>query len=323
VWSSIPDRGRTVASALEQLGQLRVRRGDPAGAREAFLRASRAAGGAPPTESALPFSLAQVERLLGDIDHADALEREAEHGWAGVPDPLDVHAAGTSLTIAGILSSQGRAAAAEPFFRRAQQGLRAALGEESAATADTTLRLATAIHDQGKLDEAAAQYRAALRAFRRLGGDEHPDVGTCLFRLAQIAAADTDRDGLLLLRAEAERLRRASAALAADHPHRSGAALLSGYVALALGDAAAAEAPLRECVAIRLATLAEGHRLTAYAQTVLGGRLVMQGRADEARAVLPDAVARVRAGYGPGSLMTAEAESRLAALGLAESAGNR
>jgi tetratricopeptide (TPR) repeat protein len=318
-WSSCRNQGMERAGALEHLGALRARRGDPAGAREAFLEATRARGAAPATDSTLPFALAQVERVLKNTTRAEELEQEAVAAWAQVPDPLSPNAAGTAVAIAGILNSQGRPSAAEPFLRRAHDGVGASLGEQSATAADTRLRLATALHDQGKLVEAAVEYRSALEAFRRLAGDEHPDVGTCLFRLAQ------DRGRAVRSRDAAGFAVRGGAALPrlGGAPGNTPAPLRDGpapgvRLAGAGGCRGGRGAPAR----VRAGAGGDagaGHRLTAYAQTVLGGCLVVLGRAAEAEAMLPEAVSRVRAGYGPGSLMTAEAESRLASLHAASS----
>ena len=44
------------------------------------------------------------------------------------------------------------------------------------------------LHVQGRYPEAVAEYRDAMECYRRMSGEEHPDVGSCFFRLAQIAA---------------------------------------------------------------------------------------------------------------------------------------
>jgi hypothetical protein len=139
-------------------------------------------------------------------------------------------------------------------------------------------------------------------------------VGSCLFRLAQIAAATGDQNTLRSLAAEAAALRKLLDRLPADHPHQSGIPLLEGWLALALGDSATAETALRQCIAVRAQVLGGDHRLTGYARTVLGGALLAQDRFDEAEAELLAGEKIVAAGYGPNHLMTKEARARLAEL---------
>ncbi len=316
-WLSRPEFARNAASALTVLAGIREASGDTVGASGLLAQSASLCGEGVDGASFRAGSLMRLERLkraMGDAPAADRLLLDVQAAWMGVPTPLDTQDAVRAGGIGSMLSSEGLHPLAESYLRLSKDALRRLLGEDAPGTVDAAMRLGTDLQEQGRFAEAQAEYREALRTLRRLAGDEHTDVGTCLLRLAQMGDATHDEGLLEELAREAGSLRRTAAALHPDHPHRSGAALLEGYVALARGDAAGAEPALRECVALRERLLGAEHRMTAYARTVLGASLVAQGRFDEAEPMLRASVPLVESFYGPHSFMTTEARSRLADL---------
>ncbi len=308
------DEGAVGPGARGLLAGIQAARGDAAGACASLEAAVRASGAHDGAAAACLFELARLRRVRGDGAGADRALAEAQAAWARVPVPLDLAMSRFARGIAYTLLADGRQDLAEAVLRPALESFASHLGEESLATTDLRVLLAVVLHDQRRYDESAAEFRAALAGYRRASGDENPATGTCLLRLSQIAIATDDRDALAGLGRDAERLEKLAAGLGADHPHRSGVLLLRGTIDLGLGAAAAAEQNLRECVTLRSRLLGEGHRMTAYARTVLGGALAALGRYDEAEPLLLASVPIVERQYGRATSMAAEARSRLVIL---------
>jgi tetratricopeptide (TPR) repeat protein len=135
---------------------------------------------------------------------------------------------------------------------------------------------------RGRLDAALAANEAILKECRaKLGADDRLSIAAVL-ALARVRAARGDRDAAApLYRAALESVRRKPR----DRETLAMALTESGRSRLAAGDWTAAEALLRETLAIREAEMPE-HWLTAEVRSLLGGALVGQKRAAEAAPLL-------------------------------------
>jgi predicted Ser/Thr protein kinase/tetratricopeptide (TPR) repeat protein len=167
-------------------------------------------------------------------------------------------------------------------------------------------------HDLPAAEEA---FRAALTSYRDRFGFEHEQGGHALHQLIRVTLAQDDLVKARGLLVDAWEQYEQAQVLPADHPLRSGAALLLGELLLGTGDAAAAEPLLHEAVALRRATAGASHRMTAIAESALGACLVRLGRQDDAAPMLRrsyELLARPGPlGYGPDFTYTIEARERL------------
>ena len=107
--------------------------------------------------------------------------REAEK--FGADDP---RLAVTLHNQANLAATQGKAAEAEPLYRRALTILEKVRGPDHSQTAVVRLGLADLLAAQGRDAEAEADYRASLRSFERVLGPGHPIVATTLERYAAL-----------------------------------------------------------------------------------------------------------------------------------------
>jgi eukaryotic-like serine/threonine-protein kinase len=257
------------------------------------------------------FELAVFEARHNRSEAAAAAFAVAIESWRSIVKSADPDAAHLCKRIAHLLESNARWESAEAFFREAIERHRELYGPRHITVGYLITHLANVLQYLDRPSEAAACYREAASILRSTVGDEHPEVGACMYHLARLAAGAKDESTLHHLRDEAALLERASAKLPLDHPHRSGLLLLTGFIDMSLGDAARAEPRLRECVRLREAQLGSDSRITVYAQTVLGGCLTMQGKFEEAEALLVEYVPKVESRYIPGSYMSREARARL------------
>jgi serine/threonine-protein kinase len=99
--------------------------------------------------------------------------------------------------------------------------------------------------------------------------------------------------------------------LAKGHVEIGRALQAHGEVKLRLGDAASAEALLREALGIRTAALGGSHWLVAETESMLGEALAAQGRHAEAQPLLVGAYERLVAQRGAADRYTREARARL------------
>jgi tetratricopeptide (TPR) repeat protein len=107
--------------------------------------------------------------------------REAEK--FGADDP---RLAVTLHNLANLAATQGKAAEAEPLYRRALAILEKVRGPDHSQTAVVRLGLADLLAARGNTAEAETAYRGALRAFEKVLGPGHPIVATTLERYAAL-----------------------------------------------------------------------------------------------------------------------------------------
>ena len=187
------------------------------------------------------------------------------------------------------LESQAQCLANSGQFGRAGAILDEVIASRRKAQGDghpDTLRSRMARADlelaRGRLDAAEAADRAILEECReRLGADDRLTIAAGL-ALARVRAARGDRDPAApLYRAALESARKNPS----DRETLATALAESGRSRLPAGDWTAAEALLREALAIREAERPQ-HWLTAEARSLLGGALLGQKKAAEAAPLL-------------------------------------
>jgi tetratricopeptide (TPR) repeat protein len=113
------------------------------------------------------------EQLLGA-----ALLEAAKFG------PDDPRVAVTLHNQANLAAAQGKAAAAEPLYRRALALLQKARGDDHPQVAMARLGLADFLTGQGRTADAEPEYRRALECLEQALGAAHPIVASALDRYA-------------------------------------------------------------------------------------------------------------------------------------------
>jgi tetratricopeptide (TPR) repeat protein len=163
---------------------------------------------------------------------------------------------------------------------------------------------------QGRHAEAVPLYAEALEIRRALRGEAHWSYGSTLLQLTQAHLALQDHAAIAVRQREAQRLLELSRTLPGTDPHRSGAPLLVGTLAMEQGDPGAAEPFLREAATIRAGVLGEDAYLTAYAESVLGMCLFRLGHVEHAEELLERSTRNIRANYSPGNVRVVETVRR-------------
>jgi class 3 adenylate cyclase len=202
-------------AAFHELGEVRLRMGDSAGAEDAFRRASELGADPQPgrallllREGKLEAAAASIRRSLEDLEwnrliRARLLPTQAEIAWRSgeadlartVAAELDeiADAFGTDAIRAGAEWAHGLAqlaageAGASRRFRRASQLWRSV--EAPYETARASRLLAEALTAEGDVEGAAIELEAARSLFARLGAG--PDTREAEARLAALRPATT------------------------------------------------------------------------------------------------------------------------------------
>jgi tetratricopeptide (TPR) repeat protein len=116
---------------------------------------------------------ARSEQLLGA-----ALREAAKFG------PDDPRVAVTLHNQANLEAARGKAAAAEPLYRRALEILQKARGDDHPQVAMARLGLADFLTSQGRTADAEPEYRRALESLEQALGPAHPIIASVLDRYA-------------------------------------------------------------------------------------------------------------------------------------------
>ncbi|MEZ4703178.1 MAG: serine/threonine-protein kinase [Rhodothermales bacterium] len=189
--------------------------------------------------------------------------------------------------LAGLLFRKGDLDEAEAIYRKTLEINLATLGPRHRYVASALGSVASVLRERGDLEESERLQRESLAIYRELFGDDHQNV----------ASARSNLGAILRLRgrpAEAEaELNAALAFWRAQAQTRIEMAfpLISlGLLTSEQGDPVVGEALLQEAVAIRTAQLPAGDLLISEARGALGRCLALQGRGEEARALLREAL---------------------------------
>jgi tetratricopeptide (TPR) repeat protein len=153
-------------------------------------------------------------------------------------------------------------------------------GEENPDTLICIDNMGSFLRAQGKYTEAEPYLREALEKFRRVLGEENVDTLTCIGNMGDfLSAQGRYTDAEPYYREMLEKCRRVRGE---EHPDTAGAMSFLGLVLILQNTtekAAEAEPLLRQCLAIRTAILPESDWRLARVRSLLGGALVVQGRA--------------------------------------------
>lgn len=299
------------------------------------------------------INLSSVYRGQSDFGKAEQAAREAlriyRNKYAG-----DHRAVARILNnLAGILKVKGDLAAAVDLYEEALAIKRRLLGDGDSKTLATALNnLGSALNALGDFDRAHRFLQDALEMRRRLGSPDpvattlhnlavlYRDGGDfenatvcfeqCLYIRRSLLGPDHYRVARVLRDFGATRRLQGRWAAAAQqigqafaieerqlregHPDLAITLRERAALALAQGDAPAAEADIREAIATLRARFPAEHWRIADAESVLGEALLEQGRLDEARRLLERSVSALEEVKRPAAREVREARRRLEAL---------
>ncbi len=254
--------------------------------------------------------LAEQERSIGDLNAAlEHAERAVEIARGLYTEHLDL---GTALLTLGLVrGDRGDSLGAMEALGEALAIKRAILGELDGVTAHALDEHATARYRTGDLAGAIPEWREALAELRAADPPFPAYTIACAMHLARglMEAGELDEaSGLIAWAIEEWRT------VLPGRPDIADALVLSGRLALRRGDPAGAERVLRECAAIRLEHLGEGHWAYWNVRSLLGEALLEQGRYAEAEAELRTSYERLTGLAGIDPVRVEEARARLRAL---------
>jgi eukaryotic-like serine/threonine-protein kinase len=236
-------------------------------------------------------SLGSLLSTLGRYDEAVVCLREAydRRSKNFGPEHLTTLRSGTSL--GGVYRRQGKLDQAEQIWSRTLAGQRRLLGDDDPETLRSLNNMGVVFASQGRMEEAETCWRELLERRRRLLGEDHPDCRGTLGNLCTLLLDQGKLDAVRPLRPLVEK------ALAADrrdygdlHSNTLMTMIQLAELRLETGDAEAAEALQRECLAGRTIVFGPDSAETLLAQTSLASMLLARGEHVEAEAQVRSAL---------------------------------
>jgi serine/threonine-protein kinase len=314
-WRQHPDGSPRVATAMSRLALGLEMAGDYGGADSllAAALAEVARHGTRPTSEQAGW-LDQRGRLLqrmGDSRGAAVILREVARLQEALDPTNDSALAVAQHNLAVALGDINALDEADSLLRNALRLERRSVGDRHPLVAASTSTLAGVLEGRGDFVGADSAYRTAIALRAEIIGTEHPDYAWSMFNYA---------DFLLRMERWSEaamwgrRVVALRGVLPESHPAVATGLQVLGRALARLDSLPAAEAMLRESLAIRKATYPEGHWTIASSESVIGEYLVLAGRHAEAEAVLLDAEARLVTLRGEDSFVVQTNRRRLAAL---------
>ncbi|MBI4717103.1 MAG: serine/threonine protein kinase [Planctomycetes bacterium] len=308
--SELPGPSKELAQVLHDLGVLYTEERDYAAAepllREALEARRQLLGSTHVLVAESLNSLGSLLKRRGAPADAELAYREA----LAILDELqrsDDEVGATLLNNLGLLCRErGASVEAVALFQRSVSASEKQLPGDRYRAALTEENLALAYWDLREFERAAPLLRNTLAVkLERLPAD-HPDIALTRTNLAAILRDKGEFDEAAGLLDDAIAVYRRL-----DHPDLANALFGLGRLLLKRRDPIAAEPPLREAVAIRVARIPKQIK-TAEAKSVLGECLSAQGRFAEAEPLLLEAVEQLRtaAGVKPERLYHAMARLR-------------
>jgi tetratricopeptide (TPR) repeat protein len=264
----------------------------------------RAAGSIPGRFADRPLLAGKLEQAVGvnyrHLGDYPAAERHLTRAvevlsplTATHPDEADD--AANSLAV--LLDTMGRSAAAADRHRRLWQDRTARLGADHPSTLTSRHNLGAALHDAGRDDEAIEHLSATLAARRAVLPAAHPHT---VSTLTALAAATLGRSPADADRLSAEAVERAARGLPADDPAGLAARSVRVRVLLARQRFAEAAGPAEACWVGRARALGDDHPDTLAALSDLARVDFAAGRTDLAERRLRAVLAGQQRALGDG-----------------------
>jgi serine/threonine-protein kinase len=288
---TLAPEGLDTASTLHSLGTVVSFRGDYVEAesllKEALAMRRRLLGDEDVEVSKTLNNLATVLWSKGDYDGAEPLFRETVRLRRKLVGPDSPEVAGALQNLAIVLHAKGDYAGAEAVKREALGLQRRLLGDSHPDVPRTLFNLAVTLESEGDYQAASAAYTESLALRRKILGDEHPEVADGLIGLAGLLNDTGDPAGAEARLREARVI--AEKAYGKDHE-------AIADIDLTLGDSLHLQLRLPESEAAYRAglelyrRLVKDHPNVALALTGLGWVLLDEGHAEEAEALLREAV---------------------------------
>jgi serine/threonine protein kinase/Flp pilus assembly protein TadD len=309
---SLPPGDPAIAEGLNYLGIARRWRGDLVGAEAAYRQAleiwRRALGPDHPRVAMAMNNLALTVHVRGDYAAAERLFAELIPLRRRLLGPTHPDFLVTLANYGKLLHDRRELEAAVAVYEEALAAAPQAYGEVHPQIATMLADSGRILAKLGRGEEALARVERALAMRRKIFGGEHTSVAAALSYRAEIRAARGERQAAARDFAESVALFRRTAG---EEPRTAEALEAAALFALAAADLPAAEAGLREALAIYRARLPAADRRIARAESALGECLLRADRRAEAEALL---VASLAALADPENPDTADARARLAAL---------
>jgi non-specific serine/threonine protein kinase len=279
---------------------------------ERGVKSARALNNDRPAQAEMLHTLAMVYEDLGLFDKAQQLFADALREREQVFGPNSAEVAGTLTEFSAMRDEQGQEDQALALAERAVNIDARTLPPSHPQTLRAQTKLGLALVGLGQYEKAEAILQAVVEKERGNPG-ELADLSDALGGLASVE---------LYLGHNAEALRLTDEGLVIDrqrlgdkHPDVASDLIDKAQLENVSGDYARSEADAREALAIYRGWFAPGHYEIAGAETTLSDPLIQEGKAQEALALLTDALRIQQAKFaGPNDR---EAHT-LAALGSAE-----
>jgi serine/threonine-protein kinase len=246
---------------------------------------------------------------MGRLDEAAPLYEEALAMQERLGSPL-YELAQTRKNLAGLHFDRGDLALAETMWRETLAEFESVFGSDGhAAVAMTQGLLARVALLRGDTDEAMRLARLALEINRAAVGERHRWTARALYLqgLATLQAGQLDTADEWLQQSLAVR----QEVLPPGHSEFAQAHLGLGLLALARGDAAAAERELRTGREVVAALPSPDRVPIDEIELALARAVALQGRDDEGLAVATEAVARMQTTVAPGHWRRRAAEAMI------------
>ncbi len=257
-------------------------------------------------EAITPEKLATIDRILGllyedtqRMDEAEAALNRALAVQEAVLGPSHSQTQETLLSIADLLSTQGRNDEAMPIAERAVDAARMSDSADPVHLATALTALGRILHNASQLQRAEAARREVLSLITQVFGTDHPATSTSQSALGSTLAAQFRYDEAIDLHSEALRGVRsrsdANSPWVADHAIKLAASLNSA------GRTSEAGALAREALHINIANFGESHYRSALASSILGAIQVDEANYRDAQTSLEQALDAWEETLGPDS----------------------
>lgn len=306
------DSSAASAQALERWAELRLDRGDGAGAQVLLERALSSTQSSGPDTARILEKLASLESLRGNLEGAETLYRQA----------LEAERSGERLrSLAAIVESRGNPLQAERLFAEALEAQRVEIGGDLDPRSALTLNsLGLLAFQRDDLATAQSRFREALAIFEQTLGQDSPEAATALDNLGNALRASGSFAEAEELLNRALRIRRQS--LPPNHPDT--AETLNNLAGLyhVQGLLERAEPLYRSSIQARRAAFGQADPVAAETLYNLGYLLQQQGRLDAARETFQQSLAVLETAYGPSDPFVGAVRKALGAIAPAGSSGS-